>query len=194
MADIMFDGAMETFKLITCGILAGFIVLISNYPLWKFIVYSIIVMLVGFFVVLLINIRLYNTHHTKTYINPFKRTNIKETAKEKSKKNYDMKKSKKQDWHNLAQILAILSGSILIVAGFFINVTANANSAMQTNTGLIYQAKVAEPNAVPYLQESNNLLGQLVKITYKYFKWFLWSGLIVAFLSIITWFRGYKSK
>ncbi|MBI2105886.1 hypothetical protein HYT56_03555 [Candidatus Woesearchaeota archaeon] len=104
------------------------------------------------------------------------------------------KKSKREAYFILAQILAILSGSLFVVAGFFINASANYHSAIQTNNELIYQVKTIEPNALPYLRESNNLLGKMQLSAYNYFKWFLIIGGLVSLGSLIAWFRGYKSK
>ncbi len=61
---------------------------------------------------------------------------------------------------------------------------------MQTNNGLIYQAKTIEPNAVEHLQKSNLLLGDLAKSTYNYFWRTLRSSGLVALLSLIFWFLG----
>ena len=105
-----------------------------------------------------------------------------------------MKKSKKQDWHNLAQILAILSGSLFVIAGLFINAFANYHSAVQKNNELIYQVKTIEPNALPYLREANNLLSKMQFSAYNNFKWSLKIGILISLGSLIAWFIGYKSK
>ena len=105
-----------------------------------------------------------------------------------------MKKSKKHDWYNLAQILAILSGSLFIIAGFFINAFADYQSSMQVNNGLIYQAKSIEPNALPYLRDSNKILGEMALSAYKYFNLSFYAGVVVSLGTLIAWFMGYKSK
>ena len=105
-----------------------------------------------------------------------------------------IKKSKKQDWYNLAQILVILSGSLFVVAGFFINASANYHSAIQTNNELIYQVKTIDPNALPYLRESNNLLGKMQLSAHNNFKRSLNMGILVSLGSLTAWFIGYKSK
>ena len=105
-----------------------------------------------------------------------------------------MKKSEKQDWHNLANILAILSGTLLIGAGLFANMLATSYSAIQTNVGLIYQSQEVEPNAKPYLLEANKVLSNYTNIIYTLFKCFLGGGIVLFFGSLGSWFWAYKSK
>ena len=105
-----------------------------------------------------------------------------------------MKKSKKQDWFNLAQILAILSGTLIVGTGLFANMLATSYSSIQTNVGLIYQAKEVEPNAEQYLLEANNELKNYTRLSYNLIKYFLVVDGLFLIGSLIAWFIGYKSK
>lgn len=105
-----------------------------------------------------------------------------------------MKKSKKQDWYNLSQLLAILSGTLIVGAGLFANMWATSYSAIQTNIGLIYQSKDVEPNAQPYLLEANNILKIYTSISDVLFKSFLMGGIVFLFGSLSFWVIGYYSR
>lgn len=105
-----------------------------------------------------------------------------------------MKKSRKNDWHNLAQILAILSGTLIVGAGLFANMLATSYSAIQTNVGLIYESKNVEPNAQPYFLEANNILKNYTRISYDLFRYSLGGGIVFLFGSLLFWAIGFHSK
>ncbi|MBI2523563.1 hypothetical protein HYW19_04165 [Candidatus Woesearchaeota archaeon] len=91
-----------------------------------------------------------------------------------------MKKSKKEDWYNLAQILAIISGTFIIGAGIYTSLSANYFNLILINN----------LNSI----ELNQMFGDLVNTFFKKSNNLFFIGIFFIFCSIGSWIKGYYTR